>query len=53
MGLVMAQMKQNMKEEIDQVNTEYDERRKNELKKFKEDYFHNKSKLMQLTNNLI
>ncbi|OMJ78193.1 hypothetical protein SteCoe_22039 [Stentor coeruleus] len=46
MAMVIAQMKSNMKQEIDDISKEYDEKRKIEIKKFREDYLTNRGKSM-------
>lgn len=46
MAMVIAQMKSNMKQEIDDISKEYDEKRKIEIKKFREDYLANRGKSM-------
>ena len=47
MGMVITQMKQNMKQEIEEIGKEFDEKRKAEIKTFKEEYHANKLKVLQ------
>ncbi|OMJ69121.1 hypothetical protein SteCoe_33243 [Stentor coeruleus] len=44
MGMVVAQMKINMKQEIDDIGKDYDEKRKNEVKKLREEYLAHRGK---------
>ncbi|OMJ80645.1 hypothetical protein SteCoe_19081 [Stentor coeruleus] len=44
MGMVVAQMKVNMKEEIEEIGKDYDEKRKNEVKKLREEYLAHRGK---------
>jgi hypothetical protein len=45
MGMVVSHMKQQLKNEIDAISQEFDEKRRNQIKKFKEEYYASKNKM--------